>query len=383
MKKKASITLTSALKHFRITATGIMLSLGATTQVTAEIPPETYGVLTLESMPEHGLLVNTFSGSTLLFNADTAQVLGTVSTGIGANAYEIDRDAGVIHTAETYLSRHTRGTRTDVISTYDLRTLSPKNEIVIPPKHASGSPQRHYTGILQDNNNQFMLVTNITPAVSISVVDLAKGKFKNEVFTAGCGLIYPLPSLQFLQLCGDGTAQLIGLDSNGNETHRTRSAAFFSLDDPLSEKGVKTKTGWLFTTFSGKVFEITVTGDNIKAEHQFDIADDASGWRMGGMQPLALHKNLGVLLALVHEGGEDTHKDQGSQVWYYSMADGRRIHQLILAHETSAIEVSQDDNALLYAGSIMQGLVDIYDLKTARRTGTLDNIELPALLQGL
>ena len=106
-------------------------------QASSDLPLETYGQLTLDELPQHTLLINTFSHNAILFDADTQRMLGTISTGIGANAFEVDREKGIVHTAETYLSRHTRGQRTDVISTYDIRTLSPISEITIAPKHPS------------------------------------------------------------------------------------------------------------------------------------------------------------------------------------------------------------------------------------------------------
>lgn len=107
---------------------GILMLLSL--PVNAEVPVETYGVLTLDRIPRHTILVNTFSQGATLFDADTQQMLGMISTGIGANAFEIDRSAGVLRTAETYLSRHTRGDRTDVISTYDIKPCHPKAKLL-------------------------------------------------------------------------------------------------------------------------------------------------------------------------------------------------------------------------------------------------------------
>ncbi|MDA0979357.1 MAG: amine dehydrogenase large subunit, partial [Proteobacteria bacterium] len=156
----------------------------------AEIPAERYGQITLDTLPANGLLVNTFSDRTLVFDADRQQILGMLSLGIGANAVEVDREQGRIHVAENYFSRHTRGTRTDVITSYDIATLAPVAEIEIPPKHASGSPLRHYSGVLKSGDSSLMLVMNITPAVSVSVADLKSGRFLGEISTAGCGMIY-------------------------------------------------------------------------------------------------------------------------------------------------------------------------------------------------
>tara|TARA_B110000285_G_scaffold165885_1_gene185340 strand:- start:5239 stop:6345 length:1107 start_codon:yes stop_codon:yes gene_type:complete len=350
----------------------------------SELPLESYGQLTLDPLPQHTLLINTFSHNAVLFDADTQRMLGMISTGIGANAFEVDREKGIVHTAETYLSRHTRGQRTDVISTYDIKTLSPIGEITIAPKHPSGSPMRHYTGIVKDSETELMLVTNITPAMSVSVVDLKSGTFLGEIPTAGCGLVYPSENLSFLQLCGDGRAQLITLDKKGEEKSRVRSEVFFDLEtDPLMEKPAKSEAGWVFNTFRGKVFQIAAESGKISISLLFNVGGDDEGWRIGGMQPVAFHKPSQLLLLLMHQGGVDTHKDPGTEVWYVSLATGATTHRLTLAVPANSIQVSQDESALLYAGSIAEDQVQIYDLKTTVSKGTISDIGLPTILQNL
>ena len=350
----------------------------------SELQLETYGQLTLDALPQHTLLINTFGHKAILFDADTQKMLGMISTGIGANAFEVDREKGVIHTAETYLSRHTRGQRTDVISTYDIRTLSPIGEITIAPKHPSGSPMRHYTGIMKNPETELMLVTNITPAMSVSVVDLQSGTFLSEIPTAGCGLVYPSQELSFLQLCGDGRTQLITLNRKGEELSRVRSGIFFDLDtDPLMEKPARSEAGWVFNTFRGKVFQVTTEGGEVKVSLLFNVGGDAQGWRIGGMQPVALHVPSQTLLFLMHKGGENTHKDPGTEVWYINLATGATIHRLRLAVPANSIQVSQDESALLYVGSIAEDQVEIYDFKTTVSRGTISDLELPTIIQNL
>jgi len=363
-----------------------LLTLLATSSLKADVETETYGVLTLDAVPSHTLAINTFNDQVLIYDADADKVLGTLSTGNGVNAIEIDRRKGVIYAAETYLSRHTRGIRTDVVTTYDIRTLSAIKEIEIPPKHASGSPMRHYSGLLTEGEIELMLVVNITPAVSVSIVDLTAGKFLNEINTAGCGLVYPLEGLKFLQLCGDGTAQLISLNADGSEKARLRSESFFELtEDPLMEKGIRTPSGWVFNTFKGQVFLISASDSNVSAQKLFDITapQEAGEWRIGGMQPLAYHQGANLLLALVHAGGEDTHKDPGTHIWYYNLATGQQVYQLTLDKMASSIQVSQDDAALIYAGSYITDTLDVYDLKTGSLRRTLSSLPIPNILQNL
>ena len=358
--------------------------------VLADIAPEPLRAETLESIPAHTLLVNSFGENAILFDTDTLEVLGMISTGIDSNAFEIDLERGVIHTAETYLSRHTRGERTDVISTYDLNSLSPLGEIVIPPKHAGGSPMRNYSAILEEDDTQLMLVTNITPGNTISVANLGSGKFLKEISTAGCGLVYPDKGFRFFQLCGDGTIQVIRLDAQGNEIARDRSPSFFDLrEDPLMEKAARSNRGWVFTSFLGRVVsaELDPAGEELRIEEKFHIDDGTGGWRIGGMQPLALHRSGNLLLALMHpmtdEKDTGGHKAPGIEVWYLDADSGALRHRLALEEPATAITVSQDDAPRLYAGSLISNQVHVYDLKSARLNGTIKDLTFPTILQSL
>ncbi len=356
----------------------------------ADIAPETLKAEQIDAIPEHALLINTFGENALLFDTDSFEVLGMISTGIDANAFEIEVDRGVVHTAETYLSRHTRGERTDVISTHDLKNLSPVSEIIIPPKHAGGSPMRNYSGLLHDGDTRLMLVTNITPGNTISIADLNSGEFLNEISTAGCGLVYPDKGLRFLQLCGDGTVQIMMLDAKGNEVARDRSASFFDLqEDPLMEKAVRDSKGWVFNSFLGRVIgvELDLESESLNIEERFVIDDGTGEWRIGGMQPLALHKSSNLLLALMHPMADavDTggHKAPGVEVWYMDATSGAIRHRLVLEEPATAITVSQDEKPQLYVGSIISGQVQVYDLISTTLTGTITELSFPTILQSL
>lgn len=356
----------------------------------ADIAPETLKAEQIDAIPEHALLINTFGENALLFDTDSFEVLGMISTGIDANAFEIEVDRGVVHTAETYLSRHTRGERTDVISTHELKNLSPVSEIIIPPKHAGGSPMRNYSGLLHDGDTRLMLVTNITPGNTVSVADLNSGEFLNEISTAGCGLVYPDKGLRFLQLCGDGTVQIMMLDAKGNEVARDRSASFFDLqEDPLMEKAVRDNKGWVFNSFLGRVIgvDLNLENESLNIEERFVIDDGTGEWRIGGMQPLALHRSSNLLLALMHPMADDIdtggHKAPGVEVWYMDATNGAIRHRLILEEPATAITVSQDENPQLYVGSIISGQVQVYDLISTTLTGTITELSFPTILQSL
>ena len=76
-----------------------------------------------------------------------------------------------IYTAETFFSRLSEGDRTDAITIWDKSTLKSKGEILLP----GGKRQQivTYKNTFQfTNGEKWALVTNFTPAHSVTVVDL-------------------------------------------------------------------------------------------------------------------------------------------------------------------------------------------------------------------
>ena len=59
-----------------------------------------------------------------LIDADRNHMLGMLSAGGWRNAVEYSPDFSTIYSPETYYDRGTRGRRTDVLSFYDVATLS-------------------------------------------------------------------------------------------------------------------------------------------------------------------------------------------------------------------------------------------------------------------
>jgi methylamine dehydrogenase heavy chain len=361
---------------------GLIFSLPLSSS--AEIKPETLSVETFKDAGPHGIMVNSlFSDVAEIYNADTGKFMGQLSLGAWANSVEIDKKNKLFHVAETYLSRHTRGERTDVVTSYEFETLSAKNEIKIPNKHASGLPHSSHTGMTDDA--RYVLVNNITPATSVSVVDLKKSNFVGEIATAGCGLVYPTGDRAFLQLCGDGAVQLISLNDDGSEKSRVRSDRFFDVEeDPVMEKAVRTDKGWVFPTFKGDLFLVSVKGESLSVEPLFNLDVNSEGWRIGGIEAIAYHAGSDLLLTLMHQGGEDTHKDPGTEVWIYNLSSKRLMHKLKLENMATSITVSQDDEPLIYTVFAATVLLDIYDLKSGAKIGSIDNIGMtPTIVQNL
>src|SRR5204863_1393173 len=82
---------------------------------------------------------------TALFDGDTGQLLGAISSGTAGVGFVIaplfSPDHREIYLAETYYARGVRGTRTDVVTVYDAATLRPLgDEIQIPAERAEYCP---------------------------------------------------------------------------------------------------------------------------------------------------------------------------------------------------------------------------------------------------
>jgi methylamine dehydrogenase heavy chain len=303
----------------------------------AEAPAETVGtVLTLPERPAaHWFwLSDILLHRTALFDADSGRLLGTISSGTAGTGFVISplfsADHREIYLAETYYSRGVRGDRTDVVTVYDARTLAALQEIVIPPRRAEYFPGNAANAL--SDNGRFVAVFNLTPVTSLSIVDVSTRRFVTEVPTPGCSLVYSAGPRRFLMLCANGAALTVTVDEGGQQTDVSRSEPFFDpQQDPITEKAVRRGNEWLFVSFAGVVHPVDVSGEKPKFAETWSLVDDAdrsAAWRIGGAQHLAVHGPSGRLYALMHQGGVDTHKDAGTEVWVYDLATRKRVQRI-------------------------------------------------------
>jgi methylamine dehydrogenase heavy chain len=333
----------------------------------AEIRPESIAVATLGSPQPGWFFAKPVMGPAGLYDADSGRMLGLLSLSEWTPAVQPHPARGEIYAAESYYSRRIRGERTDVLTIYDTATLAPVHEIVLPDKIASLA-FRQYIGLLDDGRH--LAVFNMTPAQSVSIVDVQERRFVGEISTPGCALTLPVPGRALLMLCGDGTLQLLRLGRNGSERGRIRSAAFFDVeDDPVFDRPVPTATGWLLPTFAGRVFEVSVDGDDIRVGEPWWLTDESAreaGWRPGGVQILAYHPPRDLLAVLMHVGGVDTHEDPGTQVWLIDRAARRRIATVELEGPVNSLHLTAGDRPLLVAARL-EGPLDVYDVESLRK----------------
>jgi methylamine dehydrogenase heavy chain len=351
--------------------------------VLAAIKPEVVGKSMLAEPQPTWFFVRDGLGPIYLFDAEDAQMLGLLSISEYTPAVEPFLQRGEIYAAESYYSRGHRGKRTDVVTIYDLNELAPKAEIEIPAKVAA-LPFRHYITLLDDERH--LAVFNMTPAQSVSLVDIVDQKFVTEISTPGCALTMQGPLRSFMQLCGDGTLQLVRIDKQGRESERTRSRSFFDIKvDPVFDKPLATPRGWVLTSYLGKVFQVTVDGSDMEISKPWSMLTEDEfdeGWRPGGGQFIAYHADLDLMFVLMNSGGEFAHDSAGSQVWVFDRAAQRRVGRLDVAYGGTDLFVTPTAAPLLVISG-EDSRVHIYDVATLTEQRTIDEVgRWPGYLQG-
>jgi methylamine dehydrogenase heavy chain len=364
----------------------------------ADLPVETTG--RVETLPDRlgphwAWAADAVLRRTALVDLESGRTLGMLDGGFGVTTALFATRRREIYVPETHYSRGSRGERTDVLTIYDANRLAPVGEVKLTPGRAI-NPLPSANAALSDDE-RFAAVFNYTPATSLGIVDLERRVFAGEIATPGCSLAYAAGPRRFALLCADGAMLTLSLDSAGREAGRERSAPFFDpVRDPVTEKAVRHGDRWLFVSFEGLVHPVDVSGPAPSFGERwslFDSSDIEDGWRIGGPQHLALHAPTGRLYALVHQGGVDTHKQAGTQLWVYDLATRKRVLQITLRSPgftylgvpigldwpwpfsripdwltawvpelgVGLVAVTQDDRPLLVTGSNFSGSLAIYD----------------------
>ena len=343
-----------------ITLVGLYLTL-AIPAAMAQIQPETIGTETMADPAENWFISKTSNGA-YVWDGTTGEMQGMLSlAGSNTPAVQPYGPRREIYAAEMYYSRGVHGDRTDVVTVYDFDNLSPIAEIEIPKKIAV-IPLRRHIGIT--GNGKYLSVFNMTPAQSVSIIDVEKRSFVAEISTAGCAVIMPVADNDFLMLCGDGSIQLIQLDDRGKESNRIRSEPFFIVEgDPVYERPVATEEGWFLLTYGGRAFSVSTHGTQIRIGEPWFITtedDRAEQWLPGGNQLKTVHKGLGLLYVLMHQGVEYTHHEPGSEIWVVDINVQRRIARIKLNVRGSNVMVTQEREPKLIVSDIEGGL-HVYD----------------------
>jgi methylamine dehydrogenase heavy chain len=330
-----------------------LLLIAATCAACLQAQAETVGRAVLpEPKPSWFMMLGTDAG--YIFDGADGEMQGLISHSAFTTAIVTQPERKEAYFVDSFYSRGVRGERSDMLTVFDLRDLTPVAEIALPPK-AAALRIRGHIGLLDDQRH--VVVFNMTPAQSVSVVDVVERRFAGEISTAGCGIIMPAGPRGFLMLCGDGTLQHLRLDERGLEAGRTRSKAFFDVEkDPVFDRVVHAGGDWMLVTHDGLVRQVGVDGERIRLGEAWSMlneddrkdGNEREQWRPGGDQPFTMHRGSSLLYSLMHKGKVDTQDALGKEIWVYDTNRRKRVGRLELPVEAVGILASQEKVPRLY-----------------------------------
>lgn len=287
------------------------------------LAPEVSDVATLPPSTPHTFFTGRFrAGSFVIFDGDSGKLEGHIPAGYIANL-ALAPDNSQFYVAETYWSHGSRGTRQDLVSVYDAKTLNLVKEIPLPGRALVLKMQNF--DISASGARAYVYV--MLPASSVVWVDLKKQAVGGTVEIPGCALVFPWGERGFSSLCGDGSLANVTILESG-PAKITHSKPFFDANnDPIFENSFVDRVSGkaIFLSYTGLVYEAKLGSDSV-VEKPWSIQKAAGfpvagtgvqelAWRPGGGQLAAYHKASGKLFVLMHTGNYWTHRQGGSEIW--------------------------------------------------------------------
>jgi hypothetical protein len=159
-------------------------------------------------------------------------------------------------------------------------------------------------------------------------------------------------------LCANGAALTVVLDDAGKAAVARTQPFFDPQKDPLTEKAVRRGDEWFFVSFEGEIQPVDVSGPELRMGERWSLLDDAdrtASWRIGGGQHLAVHGPSGRLYSLMHQGGADTHKEPGREIWVHDVAARRRVLRIPVVSPVASFVAQQ---AGVERGSMTRWMLD-------------------------
>jgi len=318
-----------------------------------------------------------------IVDLDSGKQLGEIDGGTYSN-FEYSPTRPEFYTIDTFYSRAWHGTRLDAVTIFDAGTLAYEGEIRIPPKRIQIVPKINSTGITPDG--RFLMVFNLTPSTSVSVVDLKAHKFVGEIETGGCVQVLIAGNRKFASMCPDGSLLTVLLDDSGKMESRKQSNPFFEpTKDPVFDQPVMVGTTAYFPSYHGQLYAVDLSGDTAKGQAPWPLTTDEDkkdNWRPGGWLSIAADEKGDSLYVLMHQGGEWTHKQPGKEVWVFDTASKKRTGRIPLKTEGYSIRVSRGANPILESIALVQSQIETYSVPGGKYLGVYKDIGTSFLVTG-
>src|SRR5690606_17284205 len=177
---------------------------------------------------------------------------------------------------------------------------------------------------------------NATPAASITVVDMQKGAFVQEITaSAGCWSVTPIPGTprSFSTVCGDGALLMMTLGEDGKLLDQKRSKPMFPVqDDPVFISPGLLDDALVYVSFYGNVYTARPGEDGLAFDPVWSLLNEegrARNWVPGGYNLLAVDPKTQRLYIFMHpDGKEGSHKNPAAEIWVYDLKTKARIARI-------------------------------------------------------
>jgi methylamine dehydrogenase heavy chain len=324
-----------------------------------------------------------WSGSVVIFDADKGKIEGQLPAahdGVVALAPDYSR----FYISETMWTHGNRGTRLDLLSIYDSKTLNLVKEIELPGRAVVGDKLRNLD---VNASGTRAYVYSMRPAASIVWVNLVNQTLGGTVEIPGCALVFPWGEDGVSSLCGDGSMAIVSAPA-GAAPKVTHTKPFFdAANDPIFDNSLidKAANKAVFLSYTGLIYTATLGAEpaidkpwSIQESAGFKRAGTGVGelaWRPGGIQPIAWHKDSDRLYVLMHAGNYWSHHTTASEIWVLNL----KTHALLMRYPINAkpdanvrsIVVSQKAKPLMYLLSENDGHI-VLDADTGEELRRID-----------
>jgi methylamine dehydrogenase heavy chain len=344
---------------------------------------EVSDVATLGPTTPHRLFSMSWNGSVVIFDGDKGKIEGQLPAahdGMVALAPDYSR----FYVSETMWTHGNRGTRLDLLSIYDSKTLNLVKEIELPGRAVVGGKLRNLD---LNASGTRAYVYSMRPAASIVWVNLANQTLGGTIEIPGCALVFPWGEDGVSSLCGDGSLAIISAPAGGTPKVTHTKPFFDAANDPIFDNSLidKATNRAVFLTYTGLIYTATLGSEPV-IDKPWSIQESAGfkragtgvselAWRPGGIQPIAWHKDSDRLYVLMHAGDYWSHHNAASEIWVLNL----KTHALLMRYPINAkpdanvrsIVVSQKAKPLMYLLSENDGHI-VLDADTGEELRKID-----------
>ena len=302
------------------------------------------------------------AGAINVFSADDLSYKGDLATGLTGQMF-INGSADTAYVASAYAKRITYGPIEAVLQKFDVATLKPLQEVILPSKFAQTAAMQGALQVTADGSRAY--VQNATPATSVSVVDLKAGKVLSEIPTPGCWTVIPLTDGSgFSSMCGDGTFLTVKVGKDGKMASKTSSAKIFDVEaDPLFIHSQRVKGDLYFVSYKGVLHHLSDKDGVVTAVDSYPFASGVKGdWAPGGYEVMAYSAPYDVMFVAMHSGAKDgSHKDASEEVWAIDVGKKAVLYRSA-AKSLTHVAVSPGATPVLYGANGHEGGLYRYEI---------------------